>query len=72
MIVLGNLLHLCLSFPDNVHKLLKQYFNINISYSLSDNCYRMGCVWSSEIDFFFSFSPCLSELKNCRRNEILG
>jgi len=26
---------------------------MNASYSLSDNCYGMGCVWSSQIDFFF-------------------
>jgi len=25
---------------------------MNASYSLSDNCYGMGCVWSSQIDFF--------------------
>lgn len=26
---------------------------MNASYSLSDNCYGMGCAWSSQIDFFF-------------------
>lgn len=38
---------------------------MNASYSLSDNCYGMGCAWSSQIDFFLNLVWIKKNMKKC-------